>query len=34
LGAWIARNRTVLRVLVLGVGLAILVALAAPPPPK
>ena len=31
-GTWIARNRTVLRVLVLGVGLAILVALSAPTP--
>jgi hypothetical protein len=32
LGTWIARNRTVLRVLVLGIGFAILVALSAPTP--
>jgi hypothetical protein len=31
-GAWVARNRSVLRVLVFGVGLVILVALSAPTP--
>ena len=31
-GAWIARNRGVLRVLVLGVGFVVLVALSAPSP--
>ncbi len=31
-GAWIAANQTVLRVLVLGVGLVVLVALSAPTP--
>jgi hypothetical protein len=31
-GAWIARNRTLMRVLVLGIGVVVLVALSAPSP--